>query len=317
MSESPKAEIITVDKPHLKIESLGYKGVDLTFMGVNHSIITHEAFRDKFEEKIKTSDAILLEGAPRAEGLIDEKGQLTEETIKAYQQVYKMPVDQIKARLERSRGTVDFFARIEDAAARNGKDILIFDTFSMDPHGISSRQQLQLLSYELAGKTAILTALGGSAATVGGFLAGKDILQTKSSRRRAITGIAAVLAAGMTGGLLLRNPLETNRIQTTESIDKPNALTFSLADFIDYRNAAIARTFTSLADAGTLDKRVTAIYGDSHRAQVKYYLEHPTLRDLKLSSVYQSMAEAAPPSYRRFSHQKGVWNKTVDQKIKL
>lgn len=315
MAES-QANELTSNTPHLAIESLGYKGVELNFMGVNHNMVTFEAYRERFEKEISKSNAVLLEGAPRAEGLIDDKGQFTDEAVRSYQQVHKLSTQEIKSRLERLRGVVDFFANIERSAGSQGKDIMIFDPFSMDPNKVSSRQQLQLADMNLGLKMTALTTLSGTAATVGGFFTAKDVFKKKHSRRAALAGIGASLSAVVTGSALLAKPFEHQRIATAESLNNPNPLTFSLMDFIDYRNAAIAYTFTALADQGRLDSKIAGIYGDGHRAQIRYYLEHPTQRDLKLSSVYGSMIEVAPPAYKRFSRQSGIWTKTVDQTLR-
>ncbi len=111
MAES-KSEIITKDKPHWQTESLGYKGVDLTLNGVTHTKATFEAHEEAFRENIKASDAVLLELAPRAEGLIDEKGDFTTETINAFLKIYKMSPEELRKRLEQTRGDFGFFCSV-------------------------------------------------------------------------------------------------------------------------------------------------------------------------------------------------------------
>ncbi len=201
-------------------------------------------------------------------------------------------------------------------AAEEGKDIIVMDPYSADPNAEGARLQLRNAEFQLAIRGVLLTGVAAIGAASGGSIFAHDMLKRRHGRRSAIAGISAVLASGITGVSVARNRAENSRRETTSSIDHHNPYTIILSDLSDYRNAAIAYTFTSLADHRQLDHRMAGFYGDAHRAQIRYYLEHPTQRDLKLSTIYQPMIEASHPTYKRFNYQNGSWVKTADQVIK-
>lgn len=302
---------------YLNSEVWSYKGTEIDFMGVAHILETFKKFESEFRKRFSKADAILLEGAPVAEGIIDKDGRLSQETLAAYLAVYKGASEhEVRKMLEGENTSLAFFAALENLAGEMGKEVLVFDPFVMDPKHVSSNQELKRLSTQLKfNKLAVLGGLSMVAGTPSGALAARDLVKRNVSRRTVILGGAAAISAGLFATSVGSELVESGRRETPEKLNSSNLLSIGLADLTDYRNSAIVFTATRLADQSELPAHLGVVYGDVHRAQIRRGFENPWEGDLKLSTIYNEMVQVAPPRCRRFSNRGGKWVKTVDQVI--
>lgn len=317
MSEKSQEAPVKLGEPYLAVEGWGYKGVALDFLGVYHNIVTFQAYKERFEQEISGNDAVLLEAAPRAEGLIDASGNIPESAIAELQKTRQVPPAEIREMLERLRPALNFFAEIEALAGEAGKDVLVFDPYSADPETEGAKVELQKRDFQLyLMRTIALTATPGYAIPGGIALAISQAKKKHNRRAFLAGGLAAVAGAAMLTSIA-GGYHNATRFSTRESMNKSNPVTLSLADLDDYRDVAVTHVFTKLADQGQLDGRIAAVYGDGHRAQMRHYTQSPWQADLKLSTVYSGLAEISPPRYRRFAYRGGnTWAKTQDRVIK-
>ncbi len=319
MSEGSKEQPLKENEPYLARESWGYKGVSLEFMGVQHRMPTFRAHEQEFRDQFSQSGAVLLEFAPRAEGFLTPDGSISEAIIQAQHEISGTSPDQIRRRLEELREDIDFFASLEQIAGELGKDILVMNPYSISPDEAESTDKLSKLGFaypivRFIGLEAVPAIQGVKTL----YSAGEQAIRQKGfSRRTFFAGAAGLAGLAVAGSLALGDQQERQRLQTSASISHPNPLTVTLADMADYQNAAFSLIFTTLADAGELDPKITAVEGDGHRAPIKYYFEHQAERGLKLATVYRPMVDAAPPRVKRFHHEGGNnWVKTQDRIIK-
>jgi hypothetical protein len=154
-----------------------------------------------------------------------------------------------------------------------------------------------------------------------GVLGGASLAISEAKKRhprRAFLAGSLATVAGITMATSFAGTYhDSTRFSSRAAVDKPNPVTLTLADVDDYRDVAVTHVFTKLADSGQLDPKVAAIYGEGHRAQMRYYTQSPWQTDLKLSTIYAGLTEISPPRYRRFAYQgSNTWVKTQDRVIK-
>jgi hypothetical protein len=149
MGEPSPESAIAKKQGYLAIESWGYKGVALDFMGVYHDPVTFEAYRESLEQQISKNDVVLLEAAPRAEGLMDPSGGIPESVISEMRKTYKVPATEIRKLMGRLKPALDFFAEMERLAGEAGKDVMIFDPYSADPAMTEAKEEMKKVGLQL------------------------------------------------------------------------------------------------------------------------------------------------------------------------
>ena len=328
--EDSKEQKALREKFTIKEKEGSVNGQDFHFLGVAHTPETLLFEREKLEDAIKNSGAVVLEGAPEIAGLLDPEFQK-----KIYEELMVVLKDKVKVDewikeniTNHPFGT--FFHEMEQLAKKYGKPVI-----TIDPHS-GPNSSKHLLREWMGNGDALQAKVGaiqmgmvggwGAGAFTGlGFLALGSVEKQRERRAhrqkqeeqepRDVVGVAEnapenpgrrKFLAGMAvlGVTAVVTPTVALSVFEQEPEraggDKPLVASL-LFDAIDYRNVAVARGIDRLTQQEKYQGPLAIIYGSYHTDTMINYLNSPTLRDLKYEA-YAPLRDIKPPQIGEYRY---------------
>lgn len=260
-------------------ENMEVGNLELHMIGFPHQMEAIPVLRQRLETEIQSTDFTILEVGIQ---IADPKA--------ARGQVARMSSTEIA------------FFQIEEMARKYKKKVILTDPgYNYDG---SSREEYQEKLEEVDKKVqeSIQTVIGiggGIPAAAGatyGLLKTVDAIDKKTLTRRdalkigggvALTGLS-FLATDKIGSAITAAD-EEHKALLLESGDR-----IKLYSFFDYRDVVIAEGIENLAGSFSKKIKATLLFGKGHIDGIKYYLENPKVRAMKLKAYepYQAVARA-------------------------
>lgn len=299
-------------------ERIQLNRINVNFYRVGHDLHTWEACRPQVEDMVKLNSDIILERAPMCEGILDQNGVVSKDTIANVLEAERLDsgeeldpndpdvVSIVQRHIDRKLAS-SFFAKVEDCAAKLGKRVVL-----IDPYYIKTENQLVQFD-DRVDTTKKLLSLGG---LVGTFLIDKLTKEAELKKdkyagmppisRRRFLQRSVGLTASLLPGLSHRPVLDDKPHNVTDFL--PNLISY---DLNDYRNAVISEGLSQLDGKLESGTSVGAIYGGAHAPVVKDYILSPNERALRLEA-YAPFKSVAKPHVRIFEFKDKSWSQ-VDE----
>ncbi len=260
-------------------ESVQVGNLELHMIGFIHQMEAIPVLRQRLEAEIKSTDFTILEVGIQIENPKAARGQMVS-----------------------MNSTEIAFFQIEEMARKYRKKIILTDPGYNYDGASRSEYQNKMEEIDRQVQESLQTGVGlggGIPAAVGATYA---LLKTINAiEKKSLTRRDALKIGGgtMVAGLSL---FATNEIGSavSDAAEEHKALLLKPEDriklysFYDYRDVVIAEGIENLAGSFNKKMKATLLFGKGHIDGIKYYLENPKVRAMKLEAYkpYQAVARA-------------------------
>jgi hypothetical protein len=283
------------DRTLLNHETFYCNGKRIEFYGVSHIPETAKKYAHEFHEAFKSAGTVLLECGPHTSmGHSDKSRDLVQEAAKLYEG-RELSEEELCNFLDMHRPGVRFFNMMKYLAENYNKPIVSADplTLAVDEKLVDREIFISKAKIFLAMEAAGL----GMAIDSKRFKSGSSPATSKKSvlGRRAFVGLMGGVMAASGASALITNENNNHRLQRAD-----NKLGILIHNLLDYRNVVVAEGLDRLTRDSNIKEPIVVVYGDYHRREIRFYLEHPKERKVK-RNTYKPYDQLAEPRMKKFN----------------